>query len=87
MKKPANSKSPSVAEIPRHPPRLATLSEGGLAIHRLHDEACARGERSYIDPQTGYSVFTKLEHLARGYCCNSGCRHCPYKQAEKEPEK
>ena len=19
----------------------------------------------------------------RGYCCNSGCRHCPYSKAEK----
>jgi hypothetical protein len=24
-------------------------------------------------------VFTALYHLKRGYCCNSGCRHCPYR--------
>src|ERR1041385_132225 len=24
-------------------------------------------------------VFTKAYHLRRGYCCESGCRHCPYK--------
>jgi hypothetical protein len=23
-------------------------------------------------------VFTAQYHLRRGYCCNSGCRHCPY---------
>jgi hypothetical protein len=23
-------------------------------------------------------VFTAHYHLARGYCCNSKCRHCPY---------
>ena len=23
-------------------------------------------------------VFTARYHLARGYCCGSGCRHCPY---------
>ncbi len=23
-------------------------------------------------------VFTALYHLRRGYCCGSGCRHCPY---------
>lgn len=23
-------------------------------------------------------VFTREYHLARGYCCGSGCRHCPY---------
>jgi hypothetical protein len=26
-----------------------------------------------------YMVFTAAYHLKRGYCCNSGCRHCPYK--------
>ncbi len=24
-------------------------------------------------------VFTAAYHLRRGYCCNSNCRHCPYK--------
>ena len=23
-------------------------------------------------------VFTEGYHLRRGYCCESGCRHCPY---------
>jgi hypothetical protein len=23
-------------------------------------------------------VFTETYHLRRGYCCESGCRHCPY---------
>ena len=26
----------------------------------------------------GYRVFTEKYHLKRGYCCQSGCRHCPY---------
>lgn len=26
-----------------------------------------------------YLVFTEAYHLKRGYCCNSNCRHCPYK--------
>ncbi len=26
-----------------------------------------------------YRVFTEAYHLRRGYCCNSDCRHCPYK--------
>ncbi|MBO0859025.1 MAG: hypothetical protein J2P21_11230 [Chloracidobacterium sp.] len=25
-----------------------------------------------------FIVFTRLYHLKRGYCCGSGCRHCPY---------
>ena len=23
-------------------------------------------------------VFTELYHRARGFCCGSACRHCPY---------
>jgi hypothetical protein len=26
-----------------------------------------------------FVVFTAQFHLRRGYCCNSGCRHCPYR--------
>ena len=25
-----------------------------------------------------YLIFTEAYHLRRGYCCQSGCRHCPY---------
>lgn len=25
-----------------------------------------------------YVVFTEKYLRARGYCCESGCRHCPY---------
>ena len=32
----------------------------------------------YIDSKTGFVVFTEKYHLKRGYCCGSGCRHCPY---------
>lgn len=28
--------------------------------------------------EEGYIVFTEKYHLKRGYCCKSGCRHCPY---------
>jgi len=29
--------------------------------------------------EDGRRVFTAHFHLKRGYCCGSGCRHCPYK--------
>jgi hypothetical protein len=29
-----------------------------------------------------YMVFTAAYHLRRGSCCHSGCRHCPYGEAE-----
>ena len=28
--------------------------------------------------ENGLIVFTREYHLQRGYCCKSGCRHCPY---------
>lgn len=44
----------------------------------IHEAACERGETIYIDPQTGFSVFTRLGLLAREKCCGAGCRHCPF---------
>jgi hypothetical protein len=41
-------------------------------------------KRSHLDPdefyvnEDGYVVFTEKYHLKRGYCCKSGCKHCPY---------
>lgn len=34
-------------------------------------------EDYYLTPE-GFRVFTEKYHLKRGYCCKSGCRHCPY---------
>lgn len=31
--------------------------------------------------EDGLLVFTAAYHLKRGYCCGSGCRHCPYDHA------
>ena len=31
----------------------------------------------YMTPQ-GYKCFTEQYHLKRGYCCESGCKHCPF---------
>ncbi|MDZ4715295.1 MAG: DUF5522 domain-containing protein [Cytophagales bacterium] len=28
--------------------------------------------------ENGFMVFTEAYHRRRGYCCQSGCRHCPY---------
>ncbi len=35
-------------------------------------------EDFYVDPASGYRVFTEAYHLRRGRCCESGCRHCPF---------
>ncbi len=38
----------------------------------------------YFDGQ--WMVFTEAYHLRRGYCCKSGCRHCPYGYVAPSPE-
>ncbi len=35
-------------------------------------------EGDFYKTPEGYLVFTEQYHLRRGYCCKSGCRHCPY---------
>ena len=32
---------------------------------------------TYTSPE-GFLVFTEQYHRKRGYCCTSGCKHCPY---------
>ena len=38
--------------------------------------------------ENGFTVFTAVFLRKRGYCCQSGCRHCPYgfKVGEGEQE-
>ena len=34
--------------------------------------------------EDGLFVFTAEFLLKRGYCCESGCRHCPYEKPIEE---
>lgn len=43
-----------------------------------HDRAVAAGLDHYIDPHSGLLVMTALYLSDRGYCCDNGCRHCPW---------
>lgn len=36
----------------------------------------------YLD-ENGLMVFTEKYHSERGYCCQSGCKHCPYEYHSK----
>lgn len=47
-------------------------------IWKLHDRANREGRDFYVDPSTGYRVFTEQALRRRGRCCGSGCRHCPF---------
>jgi len=35
-------------------------------------------EGDYYLNEQGLMVFTEKYHLKRGYCCQNGCKHCPY---------
>ncbi|HEX3793402.1 MAG TPA: DUF5522 domain-containing protein [Acidimicrobiales bacterium] len=61
-----------------HPDRLSPAHPDYEAILDLHAEALRRGAMSYTDPGSGYTVLTAGYLIQRGYCCESGCRHCPY---------
>jgi hypothetical protein len=34
--------------------------------------------------ENGMLMYTAAYHLKRGYCCGSGCRHCPYEPRHVE---
>jgi hypothetical protein len=45
-------------------------------MYNQSDEELAEGD-FYIN-KDGYKVFTEKYLLKRGYCCQNGCKHCPY---------
>lgn len=51
---------------------------------RAHAQARAEGNQGYMDPKSGLFVMTADFLRARGFCCNSGCRHCPYEDLEED---
>ncbi|MEI8051558.1 MAG: DUF5522 domain-containing protein [Actinomycetes bacterium] len=63
--------------VPR-PDRLDPSRLDYEIILSAHAAAVARGESTYRDPATSFLVFTSATLLARGSCCERGCRHCPF---------
>lgn len=58
--------------------RFSPSSRNWAAAMERHARAVAAGEPCYADPATARAVFTARFLAERGYCCDSGCRHCPY---------
>lgn len=56
-------------DLPAEDPRTQNLLRLGYA------------EGDFYFTKEGYVVWTEQYHLKRGYCCQSGCRHCPYGNA------
>jgi hypothetical protein len=61
-----------------HPARCSAARPDYAEILRRHTEAMTQGRSQYFDPATGYLVFTAQYLWDRGFCCETGCRHCPY---------
>lgn len=58
--------------------RLAPDAPHAEKILGRHRSAVEANLPTYADPQSGFSVFTAAFLAKRGYCCESGCRHCPF---------
>lgn len=47
----------------------------------MSNEALQEGRDYYFNEQ-GLMVMTAEYHLRRGYCCGSGCKHCPWRKVD-----
>jgi hypothetical protein len=56
-------------------------AEGEAKISTSEESELQQGRDYYLE--RGLFVFTAAFLLRRGYCCESGCRHCPYKDSER----
>lgn len=48
-------------------------------MKNVQPQPLVEGEDFYWE--NGLFVFTETYHRKRGYCCGSGCRHCPFGHA------
>lgn len=61
-----------------HPGRFAPGAPGYHDALAAHAQAVGCGDAGYLDPRNGLFVLTATYLLDRGYCCDRGCRHCPW---------
>ncbi len=59
----------------------------GRGVQLLRRGRILRAETTLVEGEDFYTegpalVFTARYHLRRGYCCENGCRHCPYRVAD-----
>ena len=47
-----------------------------FCVDKREEKAIKEGEDYYFED--GLMVLTAEYLLRRGYCCEQGCRHCPY---------
>jgi len=63
-------------------PKAGGLSSDQTAARLTSPPTLAEGEDYYCEEPA--IVFTARFLLRRGYCYESGCRHCPYESAQDE---
>jgi hypothetical protein len=61
-----------------HPDRLDPAHPLYEETVAAHEQAVRKGHPRYLDPITGLWVMTARTLWERGFCCELGCRHCPY---------
>jgi len=54
------------------------LVEVNELVEKAHSLPTKPVENVHYYMDKGLLVFTELNHIQRGYCCGSGCRHCAY---------
>jgi len=74
------------ALVAPHPARLPAGTPGRAVILDAHARAVAEGADGYVDPTTGMFSFTAAYHWGKGACCELGCRHCPWLEADERLE-
>lgn len=68
-----------LARVPAELRNRACICRGCLeAAWRARPVLRPGPDDAYVDPRTGLQVFTSDYLRRRGYCCGSGCRHCPW---------
>ena len=74
---PADYQLPDSLRRP-HPERLVPGAPGYGRIVAAHEAALREGADGYVDPVGGMFCFTAAYHWRKGFCCELGCRHCPW---------
>jgi hypothetical protein len=60
------------------PKRLPADPQARAATVAAHERALECGDDGYFDPETSLFVMSAAYLWARGECCDTGCRHCPF---------
>jgi hypothetical protein len=60
------------------PERFSSEEPGYADALAAHEQSIALDTYGYRDPRTGLLVFSAGYLWDRGFCCDTGCRHCPY---------